>query len=111
MLAFIKRIIQHMLEVYKRALQVFFPLFGLFLLGAVQTYIFMEDYRIPVTIILLILAMISLIIATITFIYHIKDARRNDKEVKKESDYKALVEAFMRTGMTKEQAEIAARGH
>jgi predicted RND superfamily exporter protein len=85
-----------MLEIYKRSWQVFFPLFGVFLLGAIQAYIFMEDYQFPVTITLLILATICLIIGMIALICHIRHARRKDKDREKAADRKALRESVKR---------------
>lgn len=99
-----------MLEVYKRSWQVFFPLFGAFVLGAIQTYIFFKDPQIAVTIILLILAAICLIIGIIAFVYDIKDALRKDREKKREASYKALVESFKHLGLDDKGAEIAATG-
>ena len=105
-------IIQHMLEVYKRSWQVFFPLFGVFLLGAVQTYIFLEDYQIPITITLLILAMICIIIGIIVFVYDIKNAHRRDKERKRDEDRKALRESVKRLNpeYTEKQIDIWING-
>ncbi len=93
---YLKCIIQHMLEIYKRSWQVFFSLFGIFLLLALQSYIFLEDYQIPVTITLLILAVICLIIGIIAFVYDIKDGRQKDKERKRDEVRKALREAVKR---------------
>jgi len=95
-LRYIICIIRHMLEIYKQCWKVFFPLFGVFLLGGVQTYIFLKDYQIPVTITLLILAVICLIIGIIAFVYDIQDAHRKDKERKKDADRKALRESVKR---------------
>jgi len=76
-----------MLELYKRCWQIFIPAFvGLSGL-AVTTWILFDDYRIPVTIILLILASVCLVIGIIAFVYDIKDARRKDKEAKAPSVY------------------------
>lgn len=99
-----------MLEVYKRSWQVFFPLFGAFVLGAIQTYIFLKDSQIAVTIILLILAVICLMIGVIALIYDIKDALSKDREKKREASHKALGESFERLGLDDKGAEIAATG-
>jgi len=101
-----------MLDIYKRCWQAFFPLFAVFLLGALQSYIFLEDYQIPVTITLLILAVICLIIGITAFVFAIKDGRRKDRESKAVKDYEALKESFrrMHPEWTEEQLEIATRG-
>ena len=106
----LKRIICHMLEVYKWLWRVFFPISATFLLIALQSFIYLRDYRLLVSVILLILAIVCFLIGIIALIYHIKDGRRRDKEEKRKADHQALVESFMRTGMTKERAEIAATG-
>lgn len=74
---------------------ILFPLWCLFAFGSSKLY-FLEDYQIPVTITLLILAVICLIIGIIAFVYYIKDGRQKDKERKRDEDRKALREAVKR---------------
>lgn len=79
--------IRRMLELYKRAWQVFFPLFAVFIGLALNGWIFLKNYHVPITIILLFFALICLVIGIITFVYDIRDARRKDKKAKAPSGY------------------------
>lgn len=77
-------IIFRMIELYKRCWQVFFPLFGLFTLGSLQSYIYLflegRPYGCLISIILAVMAVICLLIGIIAFIFDVKDSRRKDRE-------------------------------
>lgn len=68
-----------MLEIHKWAWRVFFPLFATFLIASAFTY---TAKQCLIALILFILAAICLIIAIITLVYHIRDARKKDYEEK-----------------------------
>lgn len=91
MLLIFKRIIKRMLDFYKRVWQAFLlatpALVGIasFFKDCLWAFIF-----------LLILASISLVIALIGLRYDYLDARRKDREAKKERDIKALRESVKR---------------
>ena len=103
-----------MLDLYKRCWQVFLPLFALFLVGGLQAFYYLDEYKYQwvVIAILLILAVICLIIGITAFVYAIRDARRKDRESKAAKDHEALKESFrrMHPEWTDAQVEIAARG-
>ncbi|MFC2032642.1 hypothetical protein ACFLUS_04705 [Chloroflexota bacterium] len=86
------------------------------LLGlAGTTWILFNDYRIPVTIILLILALVCLGIGIFAYIYDIKDGCRKDKERKRNEVREALREAVKRlspegTEYTEEQLDTWMKG-
>lgn len=112
--AFFMCIIRNMIELYKRCWQVFLPLFAIFLIGILQVFYYLDEYKYQgvVIAILLILAVICLIIGITAFVYAIKDARRKDRESKAAKDREALKESFrrMHPEWTDEQLEIATRG-
>ena len=103
-----------MLELYKRCWQVFLSLFAIFLVGGLQAFYFLDEYKYQwvVIAILLILAVICLIIGITAFVYAIKDARRKDRESKAAKVHEALKESFreMHPEWTEAQVEIAAKG-
>ncbi len=84
----LKRIIWRMLEIYKWAWRVFFPLWASFLIASALTY---AGKLCLIALILLILAIICLIIAIATITYHIKDARRKEREEKYSREHPHLV--------------------
>jgi hypothetical protein len=73
-----------MLEFSKRCWQVFFPLFAAFLLGSLQSLIWLNGkwYQNLISISLAFLALVALVIAIIAFVYDIRDIRKKDKEQK-----------------------------
>jgi len=73
-----------MQEFSKRCWQVFFPLFVAFLLGSLQSLLWLNDkwYQNLVSISLASLALVSLVIAITAFVYDIRDIRKKDKERK-----------------------------
>ena len=103
-----------MLDIYKRCWQVFLPLFAIFLVGGLQAFYFLDEYKYQwvVIAILLILAVICLIIGISALVYAIKDGLRRDRESKVMKDYETLKESFRRMHLewTEEQLEIATRG-
>jgi len=104
-----------MLELHKRCWQVFFPLFAVFLLGGLQVFYYLGEYKYQelIIVVLFILAVICLIIGINAFVYDIKDARRKEREYEAKKMHEALKESFKKAHpeWTDEQAEIAARGH
>lgn len=104
--------ILNMLELNKRCWQVFIPAFVVLLGLSLNAYIWLIDYRVLITIILLTLAIICLIIGITAFVYDIKDARRQKREAKAVKDYEDLKESFrkLHPEWTEEQLELATRG-
>lgn len=78
-----------MLEFYKRAWQVSFPVFAALLVGMVQVVIFLSDrwYMPFMAISLAALALLFLVIALTCLVEDYQEARRKDKEVKAPSVY------------------------
>lgn len=102
-----------MLEFSKRWGPYFFSAFIALVLGIVPVFIFLKDSPVIMRnalIILSILATICLILTIVALFYDLMAALRKDREKKREVYHEALVESFMKTGMTKERAEIAAMG-
>jgi len=101
-----------MLELHKRCWQVFIPAFVVLLGLSLNAYIWLIDYRVLSTTILLTLAIICLIIGITAFVYDIKDARRQKREAKAVEHYEALKESFrkLHPEWTEEQLKIATRG-
>ena len=91
MLPTMKRIIQRMLDFYRRLWQAFF--IGSPALAGIA-WLF-KDYPL-VFIILLILAFVCFVVALIGLWCDYLDARRKDKEEKREADRKALREVVKR---------------
>ncbi len=112
MLEFIKYIIYRMLDFYRRRWRVFFAGFLTSLGLCIQVIIFLSDkwYMNDLAISLGILTLICLIVALIGIYYDCQDFRREAKKIKAEKMYNESVKSFMSLGLTKEQAEIAARG-
>jgi heme/copper-type cytochrome/quinol oxidase subunit 2 len=101
-----------MLDFYRRVWQAFLAGFLVALGLCVQVIIYLTDkwYMSVLFISLAILALICLIVALIGLYFDYRDARKKNREGKREADHKALVESFKRLGLTEEQAEIAAKG-
>lgn len=72
-----KHKIWHMVEVYKWAWRVCFPIWASFTVASALTY---ADKLYLIALILFLLSIIFLIVAIITVTYHIKDARKKDKD-------------------------------
>ena len=77
-----KRIIYRMLELAKRWGPYFLGAFAVLAVGgcAPLYYLNGKSYQLPLSITLWTLSFICLIIATIAFVYDVKDARRKDKK-------------------------------
>jgi uncharacterized membrane protein len=74
-----KRKIWRVLEVYKWAWRVCFPIWASFTIAAALTY---ADKLYLIALISFLLSIIFLIVAIITVTYHIKDARKKDYKQK-----------------------------
>lgn len=86
---YLKRIIYRMLEVYKRAWYVFFPLWASFTIASAIAYTAQWGL---VALILLLLSIICLVIAIATLICHIRFGLRTDKISEEERIRKAVEE-------------------
>lgn len=107
----LKCIICHMLEFAKRWGPQFLIAFAALAVGSVSIPIWLHGkWQGVISILLGSFSFICLVATIIALIYDIKDALRGDKEKKRKADHDALVDSFMRMGMTKEKAEIAAKG-
>ena len=73
-----------MLELSKRCWQVFLPLFAVFLLGSLQSPIWLNGkwYQNLFTILLASLALVAFVIAVIALFHDIRDTLKKDKEHK-----------------------------
>jgi uncharacterized membrane protein len=105
--------IRRMLEFSKRWGPYFFTAFIALALGIVQVFIFLKDSPCLMRnlgIMLSILALICFILTMLALFYDLMDICRKNRDKKREDSHKALVESFMKTGMSRERAEIAATG-
>jgi hypothetical protein len=111
MLKVIKHIIWHMIDFAKRWGPQFLLAFAALTVGSASIPIWLHgEWQVLASILLGILSFICLVSTCIALVYDIKEARRKDKEAKKEKDFQALKESFKRMGLSDEQAEISARG-
>lgn len=108
MLGFIKRIIQRMLDFYRRVWRAFFVATPVWVGVA-----YVSKDSLVAFIILLIIAFICFVVALIGLYFDYQDGRRKARETKAAKDYDALKESFRRAHpeWTDEQVEIATRGY
>ncbi len=80
MLLVVKRIIQHMKELARRYATIFFSLFGVFAIGSLQAFIFLDNKlcQLSVSILLAVIALICLVIAIKTSAYDLKSTWRKE---------------------------------
>ena len=82
-----------MQEFSKRCWQVFFPLFVAFLLGSLQSLLWLNDkwYQNFVSISLAFLALVALVISVIAFVYDFKDTRKKEQKDKEHKNRPFLI--------------------
>ena len=100
---YIRRIIQHMLDFYRRVWQAFFVATPVWVGIA---YVF-EDSHVAF-IILLITSFICFVVALIGLYFDYRDARKKKREEKREADRKALRESVKRANPEYTEKQIDA---